>query len=298
MLLNLKRVTPLLTIIFLLICTAPLPARATAPAQPALEKNNDLDAVARRLINDGFSEEKIKNLFAKDEVFFTTKGVNIFFSYFESAPNYHPFLEKKSVEKAAQYALEHQETLERAEKVYGVDKTVITAILLVETRLGTYLGKHATINMLATIASLDNDTLKTRIWNAIPKKAKPKKEVFLKKVEKRRKWGYNELKAFLKFAERENIAPETVKGSFAGAIGICQFMPSNALAIARDGNADGRIDLFSHDDAIFSIANYLKHHGWKEGLSRQQQYDVIYTYNHSNYYVDTIQKVSDKLKEK
>ena len=293
-----KHVIILFTFFFLWIIPPPLPAQTPPPETPGPEKSNDLAAVADRLIKDGFNKEKIDALFAREDVHFTTKGVNIFFSYFESAPNYHQFLEEKSVDKAARYAEEHRETLDRAEKTYGVDKTVITAILLVETRLGTYLGKHATINMLATIASLDNEALKNRIWNAIPQKAKPKKSVFLSKVKKRSPWGYNELKAFLKYTQRENIAPETVKGSFAGAIGICQFMPSNALVIARDGNNDGKVDLFTHDDAIFSIASYLRHHGWKTGLSRQQQYDVIYTYNHSNYYVDTVQKLSDRLKEK
>lgn len=316
-----KYLNILVLMIFLLTAATAFAAQETQPSKPEkpavaqekqavkkqvikqdtvkkTQKPSDLDAIVQRLIADGFNKDRIEKLFAKEEVHFTTKGVSIFFSYFESAPNYHQFLEKKSIDKAAKYAIEHADALERAEKEYGVDKTVITAILLVETRLGTYLGKHSTINMLASIASLENEVLKNRVWNDIPKKAKPKKKVFLNKVKKRSKWGYNELKAFLKYTEREGIAPETVKGSFAGAIGICQFMPSNALAIARDGNGNGKVDLFNHDDAIFSIANYLKHHGWKTGLSRQQQYDVIYTYNHSNYYVDTVQKVSDKLKEK
>ncbi len=270
----------------------------TLSAQKNHKKGDELKAITTQLVKDGFDEQKIDALFSKEEVFFTTRGVSIFFSYFESAPNYNQFLEKKSIDKVIKYVAENKETLEQAEKAYGVDKMVIAAILLVETRLGTYLGKYTTINMLASIAALDNEKLKERIWNAIPEKAKPKKQKFTSKVNKRKKWGYNELKAFIKYTARENIVPETVKGSFAGAIGICQFMPSNALKIARDGNGDGKVDLFSHQDAISSIANYLKHHGWKPNLSRQQQYDVIYTYNHSNYYVDTVQKVSDKLKEK
>ncbi len=297
MTLSRKIVIILFTIIFLSV-TALATAQTTPADKKSPPKANELADVMDRLIKDGFNKEKINALFSKEEVHFTTKGVSIFFSHFESAPNYTQFLKKDSIKKAAKYAAEHQETLDRAEKVYGVDKTVITAILLVETRLGTYLGRHTTINMLASIASLNDETLRQRVSDAIPKKSKLKESKFLSKVKRKSEWGYKELKAFLKYTTRENIAPETVKGSFAGAIGICQFMPSNALAIARDGNNDGKVDLFTHDDAIFSIANYLKRNGWKKGLSRQQQYDVIYTYNHSNYYVDTVQKVSDKLKEK
>ncbi|MCP4721788.1 MAG: transglycosylase SLT domain-containing protein, partial [Desulfobacteraceae bacterium] len=89
----------------------------------------------------------------------------------------------------------------------------------------------------------------------------------------------------------------SIKGSYAGAMGIPQFMPSNALTLAKDGNNDGRVDLFNHADAISSVANYLKHHGWKPGIPRQRQHEVLFRYNHSNYYVDTLLKVSDKLKE-
>jgi len=128
-------------------------------------------------------------------------------------------------------------------------------------------------------------------------KKKPKKENFLKKVKQRSKWGYAELKALIKFSEQEKIAPDKIKGSYAGAMGISQFMPSNALSLARDGNQDGKIDLFTHADAIFSVANYLKHHGWKAGIARQRQHEVLFTYNHSNYYVDTLLKISDKLKK-
>ncbi len=191
---------------------------------------------------------------------------------------------------------EHKESLDKTQKEYGVDKTVITAIILVETRLGTYLGKRAVLNTLSTMAALTDENLRERIWKSIPDKKKPKKDKFLKKVTRRTKWGYAELKSLLKYAQREGIDPEKITGSYAGAMGISQFMPSNALTLAKDGNNDGSINLFHHSDAISSIANYLKHHGWKPGISRQKMHEVLFKYNHSNYYVDTLLKISDKLK--
>ncbi|RLB95854.1 MAG: protein MltB, partial [Deltaproteobacteria bacterium] len=87
-----------------------------------------------------------------------------------------------------------------------------------------------------------------------------------------------------------------IKGSYAGAMGIAQFMPSNAYALAKDGNGNGRIDLFEHADAIASIAYYLKYHGWKPGLSAKKQHRVILHYNNSTVYANTVLKVADKLK--
>ncbi len=260
------------------------------------KKGSEFDDLIQRLVQDGFDPEKTKELFSRESVFFNPEGVSLFFVHSESSLNYDQFSSKKSIQNAQKYLETHKETLDRAEKEYGVDKTVITAILLVETRLGTYLGKRTVINTLSTMAALTDETLRQRIWDVIPDKRKPKKETFLKKVNRRSKWGYEELKALIRYTAREGVAPENIKGSYAGAMGISQFMPSNALTLAKDGDNDGKIDLFTHADAIFSVANYLKHHGWKPGIPRQEQHKVLFRYNHSNYYVDALLKVSDKLK--
>jgi membrane-bound lytic murein transglycosylase B len=258
---------------------------------------NEFEALKQRLIKDGFAPEKIEAVLTKESVSFTPDGVSLFFVHSESSLNYDQFLSKDSIANAFKYMADHKDPLDSAQEKFGVDKTVITAILLVETRLGSYLGNQTVINTLATMASLTDETLQERIWNAIPDQKKPKRETFLKKVERRSKWGYEELKALIRFTEQQGMAPEQIQGSYAGAMGIPQFMPSNALRLAQDGNNDGRIDLFDHHDAIFSVANYLKHHGWKPGISRQRQHEVLFRYNHSNYYVDTLMKISDRLKE-
>ncbi|MCP4673643.1 MAG: lytic murein transglycosylase [Desulfobacula sp.] len=280
----------LIFLFFVLIVSSPLSAQE-------IKEKNEFNNLIQRLVNDGFEKEKIDHLFSSEKVFFNPKGVSLFFIHTESSLDYDQFISKKSINNALKYLEEYKAPLEQAQKIYGVDKTIITSILLVETRLGTYLGKRTVINTLSTMAALTDETLQKRIWDSIPDKKKPKKEKFNKKVKQRSKWGYEELKALIKYSDREKIAPEDIKGSYAGAMGISQFMPSNALTLAKDGNNDSKIDLFTHGDAIFSVANYLKHHGWKSGITRQRQHEVLFTYNHSNYYVDTLLKVSDILKK-
>ncbi len=265
-------------------------------AAQEIKKGNEFDKLKQQLIADGFKKEKIEQLFSSENVFFNPEGVSRFFIHTESSLDYDQFISKKSIKNAKNYMEKHKAVLEQAQETYGVDKTIITAILLVETRLGTYLGTRTVINTLSTMASLTDTALRERIWDSIPDKKKPKKQVFLAKVKKRSKWGYEELKALIKFTAQQHLSPETIKGSYAGAMGISQFMPSNALRLAKDGNNDGRIDLFTHADAIFSVANYLRHHGWKPGIARQKQHEVLFRYNHSNYYVDTLLKISDRLK--
>ena len=284
-----KKTFIFLTFIFFIIISSPLSAEQ-------IKKGNEFNSLIQKLIHDGFEKNRIEQLFSNDNVFFNPEGVSRFFIHSESSLNYDQFIALKPIAKARGYMETHRESLERAEKTYGVDKTVITAILLVETQLGGYLGKRTVINTLSTMAALTDENLKERIWQSIPNKKKPNREKFEKKVAKRSQWGYQELKALIKYTNREQIVPESIKGSYAGAMGIPQFMPSNALTLAKDGNNDGHVDLFNHADAISSVANYLKHHGWEPGIPRQRQHEVLFRYNHSNYYVDTLLKVSDKLK--
>ncbi len=259
-------------------------------------KGNEFEKLIQKLVDDGFAREKIEKIFSSKEISFAPEAVSLFFIHSESSLDYDQFTSPKAIESAIKYLGENKDTLGRAEEAFGVDKTIITAILLVETRFGSYLGNRSVINTLSTMAALSDEVLRERIWNAIPDGKKPAKEAFNKKAQDKMSWGYNELKALLQYTEKEGVAPESIKGSYAGALGVSQFMPSNALKLARDGNNDGKIDLFNHADAIFSVANYLKHHGWQPGITRQRQHEILFRYNHSNYYVDTLLKISDKLK--
>jgi membrane-bound lytic murein transglycosylase B len=133
-------------------------------------------------------------------------------------------------------------------------------------------------------------------YKQIPAEKRPPKNKFEKSAKRRSNWAYNELKAFLKYAYKEGMDPAEIPGSFAGAMGYAQFMPSSILAYGKDGNGDGTVDLLTHPDAMASIANYLKRHGWKPGISRKKKEKVIYHYNHSEYYVKAILKIAERLK--
>lgn len=287
----LKVVVTLIISFFVNSCYA---QQAAAPDNTG--QTNEFESLTQQLIQDGFDQEKTKALFVNKRVCFDPGGVSLFFIHSESSLDYDQFSSQKSIANAQKYMVAHKESLDKAQEEFSVDKTIITAILLVETHLGTYLGNRTVINTLSTMAALTNSSLAERVWRAIANNKKPERANFDKKVDQKSRWGYDELKALISYANREGLDPVAIRGSYAGAMGIPQFMPSNALKLARDGNKDGRVDLFDHDDAIFSVANYLKHYGWESGLGRQRQHEVLFQYNHSNYYVDALLKISDKLK--
>lgn len=147
------------------------------------------------------------------------------------------FIEDKRIANGKLFIQNNFETLERAEKEFGVPKEVITSILGVETRYGKIQGSYRVIDSLLTLG-FDY----------------PRREKFFRK----------ELVDFFLLTRENMLDINEVKGSYAGAMGYGQFISSSYRAYAIDYDGDGYVDLFnSVDDAIGSIANYLYVHGWK-----------------------------------
>jgi membrane-bound lytic murein transglycosylase B len=289
----LKRKLPRRIILTLLICGI-LPFDALS-----LENQNyPFDSLCKRLVKDGFDKHYIDDIFRDPRSKLNFKDVSLFFVHSEAKLNYDQFTSKNSIANARKYMNEHISDLKTAESVYGVNKEIITAILLVETRLGQIMGTSPIMNTLSTMASLSEPAIRENLWHFItnPSKRIPRYE-FEKKANIKSKWAYKELKAFIEYTGSEQIDPFNTWGSYAGAVGIAQFMPTSIMAYAQDGNGDGKIDLFDHSDAIASTANYLKNFGWQPGINEKKAKKVIYFYNRSNYYVNTIWKISELLRK-
>jgi membrane-bound lytic murein transglycosylase B len=273
---------------------------AAMPATTCFADDNiSFQTLQDRLISDKnakFTAEQIHRIYNNPGVFFDIKGVSSYFRHQESKLNYDQFLSSKSIKKASDYIHAHHADLLKAEMDYGVDKEVITAIMLVETRFGAYVGNRPVISILSTMAVLEDKSIRDRFWNKIPTEKRVTRQEYEKKALRKSKWAYKELIAFISYVEKEGMDPYNINGSYAGAMGLCQFMPSNIPILAKDGNKDGSVNLFHHEDAIASIANYLKHYGWKPGLSREEAGKVVYHYNHSSYYVEIVLKIAEKLK--
>ena len=267
-----------------------------AESLAAVEPNQKpFSSVQKQLIKDGFDSVKINKLYRRPQVFFEADGVTLLFTYKEAQVDYGQFANKWSIRKAKQYMTKHKTQLAHTEKLYGVDKSIITAILLVETGLGASVGTRSTLNTLSTIAALKDPSVRDMLWDLIPDSKKISRKKFEKRANSRSKWAYEELKAFLKYTNREGFDPASIPGSFAGAVGVAQFMPTSIMAYGQDGDNDGIVDMHNHADSMASIANFLKSHGWRTGQNRKKAGKIIYYYNHSTYYVDTILKISKRL---
>jgi membrane-bound lytic murein transglycosylase B len=149
------------------------------------------------------------------------------------------FVEPKRIARGLAFWRQHEAALARAEALYGVPAEIVVAIIGVETIYGRRTGRFDVFNALANLA-FDYP---------------PRAELFR-----------GELAALLLLAREEGRDPWRYRGSYAGAIGLPQFLPSSVRQWAVDFDRDGRIDLAtSADDAIGSVANFLVAHGWRQG---------------------------------
>ncbi len=153
---------------------------------------------------------------------------------------YRPILvDQKRRDAGVKFWREHAGLLAQAEKTYGVPAEIIVAIIGVETRFGQYTGKYRVFDSLITLG-FDGE----------------RRQPFFRK----------ELEAFLVLARDEQLDPFAIKGSYAGAMGMPQFISSSYREYAVDFDKDGRRDLWqSPADVIGSVANYFKRHGWRQG---------------------------------
>ena len=206
-----------------------------------LDASPTMRTLSDRLINEGtYTRDELDALLGPIEV---DKGVlKLFARQAEAKPWFeyrNIFLKQDRILAGKAFMQTNRELLEAVYEQFGVPPEVVTALIGVETFYGTRMGSRSVLRSLATLTA-----------------AYPRREKFFGK----------ELETFLRLLKTENLVASDVEGSYAGAVGIPQFMPTSYVAYAVDFNGNGKRDLVHEvEDAAGSVANYLVVHGWKRG---------------------------------
>ncbi|MGK8476220.1 lytic murein transglycosylase B [Stutzerimonas stutzeri] len=214
----------------------------SVPLQAADYTGANVDEFIAEMTRDyGFASEQLLDLFKQAE-----RKQAILDAISRPAERVKPwkeyrpiFLTDSRVAQGVDFWRENEAALSRAEAEYGVPAEIIVAIIGVETFYGRNTGSHRVIDALSTLG-FDY----------------PPRQPFFRQ----------QLKEFLLLTREEQVDPLTLKGSYAGAMGLPQFMPSSFRAYAVDFDGDGHIDIWNNPtDAIGSAASYFKQHGWAAG---------------------------------
>lgn len=212
-------------------------------AGDATERSYEQNPEAIKLIDEmvdehNFDRQKLLAIFA--EARFKERIVQLMDAPAEGKPwkDYRPiFVTAERAKGGKEFMAEHRDILLRAEQQFGVPAEIIVAIIGVETRYGKQAGSIRVLDALSTLA-FDY----------------PRRSTFFR----------SELKAFLLLTRDEQVNPSSLTGSYAGAMGYGQFMPSSFMHYAIDFDGDGHKDIWHNPaDAIGSVANYFVRHGWK-----------------------------------
>ncbi len=214
--------------------------------QQSKEVDNFIDYMVSR---HGFSQDALTRTF--NQVQLNNQSIQLIKPPPASKPkNWHAyrarFVEPIRIAAGVEFWNKYANVLHRAEKQFGVPAEIIVGIIGIETTFGKNLGNFRTLDVLSTLAFSYPES--------------PYKE-------KRMLYFREELEQFLLLARESGVDPFSIVGSYAGAIGWPQFMPSNIRQHAIDFDSDGKIDLHqSPADAIGSVANFLVQHGWQTDL--------------------------------
>lgn len=155
------------------------------------------------------------------------------------------FIEPVRIKAGTEFWREHRAALDRTAKEYGVPPSIIVAIIGIETIYGRDTGSFLVLDALATLGFRNPDTARAE-----------RSQLFR-----------DQLADLIQLDHERRLNALQVRGSFAGAMGLPQFMPGSLLRFAADGDHDGKIDLSSNAaDAIASVARFLRLHGWQPGL--------------------------------
>lgn len=189
---------------------------------------------------DGYPRDQLLRVLSGATV--DQKTIDLMNKQYEALPWYRYrkiFINQDRIDRGVEFWKVNKPILDAAEQEYGVPPAVIVALIGVETHYGTRMGDRRVLDSLVTLTA---------------------------DFPRRSKFFSAELRTFLNTTREENIPPESVFGSYAGAIGIPQFMPTSYRAYSVDFNGNGRRDLVNEmEDAIGSVANYLSVHGWTSG---------------------------------
>ncbi|MDH5179715.1 MAG: lytic murein transglycosylase B [Gammaproteobacteria bacterium] len=221
---------------FIALCIAGL--GVTASTRPVDEKNTR-DFIKEMVKQHKFDEKELEEVFSKARIH--QRILDAIARPAEAKPwhEYRPiFLNEPRIQGGIKFWNENALLLKKASEKYGVPPEIIVAIIGVETRYGQHKGRYPVIDSLSTLAF-----------------AYPPRSSFFR----------SELKQFLLMAREEKLDPTSQMGSYAGAMGMPQFISSSFRRYAVDFDGDGSRDLWDNNaDVIGSVANYFKRHGWQK----------------------------------
>lgn len=266
---------------------------------PAFADADGWSYLMEKLVADGVERERVVSAFNDPRV---ASFTGLDFSPVtprESRSLYRRFLRPATLAAAHRCRLRYAEAFEAAERAHGVSADLVAAILFIESGCGYNTGSKLVLYRLARLAMANEpENLQRNLdrYTGTAGRIDPDTAAQLRaRARYLEDTFYPEVRALFAAADRMGVDPLAIRGSVSGAFGAPQFLPTSYLAYGVDGNGDGRVSLYDTDDAAASCASYFAGHGWRPGLSTKERRAVVWEYNHSSAYVDTVLALAARI---
>lgn len=255
--------------------------------------------LVEKLVQDGVPRDRALRVFRDDRV---DEFDGLYFSLEprESHSLYRNLKTRETAARAQRCIDAHREHFDAAERRYGVPRHLVASIIQVESGCGRNTGRSrivpalARLSMAAEPENLERNIERHTLLNRARGPMNVSSFAHWRAVHLENMF-YPEVRATFDIADRMQVDPLEIRGSGSGAFGIPQFLPRSYLWFGVDGDRDGHVSLYYPADAIASCANYLQHYGWRADLPREERRNVIWGYNHSDAYIDTVLWLADEV---
>jgi membrane-bound lytic murein transglycosylase B len=215
--------------------------------------------------------------------------------------DHQALLTDESVEASTRFMAENEASLKKAKELFGVAPEVVAALLWVETRHGSVRGNFHVPSVYLSLVAGRAKTTQAKLLRQAKKGRVPAslgsdelRQKIESRCERKATWAIEELRSIEKMFQKNPEDAKSLRGSFAGAFGFAQFIPSSYLKWAYTDRTARAPNLYEFHDAILSVAHYLHQNGW--GDTAEAQKKSLYSYNNSDDYVDAILSLSIRLK--
>lgn len=282
----------------------------TAGSDFVVERTNGVDPryetiIARLVKEQGWDENYLREIFSDSRTVYIPKMVVVKPRRKVNSSDWYTWVNTSESSKACiDFIGLYDSILTAVEKQYGVDKETIAALLRCETRHGTVTGDYHVLSVYASMAlmpetwaiadNVENATRQMKDEGKTARQISDETTWIKNRSRKRGNWAFNELNNLLKIHQSGKWDVRDLYGSWAGAFGWAQFLPSSYRRLAVDGNGDGKIDLYSASDAIHSVANYLSKGGYRSGNAAKIK-KSLKSYNPSSDYANSIYGLSVRV---
>jgi membrane-bound lytic murein transglycosylase B len=266
-------------------------------AQAQTPPSADWSYVEKRLSKAGLERDFIQNLKKTYETKHFSKVLKLNVLLYLKTYDYHAVqVSDHAVANVHSFLDKNKTIFEATEKDYGVSQSVIASLLWMETRHGQNYGVFHVPSAFIHLLQSERPSVVRYLQNSAHEFSEKKvtnkqKNQIARRTKKKAEWALGELKALQYMYKKSPASLNKLNGSFSGAFGMSQFLPSSYKHYARSLNKKSAPNLFTASDAIYSVGYYLKKHGWKKNNNKSHK-KALLRYNNSSDYAEAILQIA------